>query len=113
MAADALCLDPLRRLTGGAAEKQHRRQPELARKLVDDFDRGVAVVVEEASMHAHEATLQGEAAAMVGATTLDGYREVRRRQAPVLRELILAGVDRNRQPPPGYGRRCLGVTRRG
>ena len=67
MAANAQRLHPFRLRTAGAVEKQHRRQSELARQVVDDLDRRLPVVVEEAAMGAQHAELQGEAAAMVGA----------------------------------------------
>lgn len=90
MAPDVQRLSPLRLRTAGPVEEQHRRQTELARKVVDDFDRSKSVVVEEAAVQTHNAELQGEAAAMVGATAFSDHGQVRRGQAPVPHALVLA-----------------------
>src|SRR5271168_1238022 len=47
-----LCLDPFRRLTTGSVKEQHRWQSELTRKMIDDLDWSVPVVVKEAAVRA-------------------------------------------------------------
>ena len=105
--ANALCLHPLRRFAAGPVEEQHRRQSELTRQMIDDLDRRVPVVVEEAAV-AHAAC---RAAGRSGA---DGRRRGTSaitarsagRQAPVPRQLVLARIGWHRHPSPGL--RCRG-----
>ena len=80
--------------TAGPVEEQHRRQSELTRQVIDDLDRRVPVVVEEAAVGAQHAELQGEAATMVGAAACGDHGQIRRRQAPVPRQFVLARIVR-------------------
>ena len=110
VAANALRLDPLCRLAPGTVEEQHRREPELARQVVDDLDRGLPVIVEEAAMQGHDAELEGETAALVGTAALGDHGQVRGRQAPVPRQVVLARI-KWQHPSPGL-RRSQRVIRR-
>jgi hypothetical protein len=92
VAADALGLDPLGGLASGTVEEQHRRQAELAREMVDDLDGCAAVVVEESAVRAQHAKLDSETAAVIGAAAFGNHGQVRRRQAPVPRQFVLAGI---------------------
>ena len=92
-------------------EEQHRRQAELARQVVDDPHRGLAVIVEEAAVRAQPAELDGEAAAVVVAAALVGHGQVRGRQAPAPRELVLVRVGGG-WPAPGRCFSVRGIIRR-
>ena len=92
MTTDALSLGPFRLRTARPVEEQHRRQAELAGQMVDDLDRRVPVVVEEAAVGAQHAELQGETPAMIGTAALGDDRQIRRRQAPVPRQFVLARI---------------------
>lgn len=105
VATDAQGLRPFRLRPARPVEEQHRRQAELARQMVDDLHRGLAVVVEEAAVGTQPAELDGKAAAMVVAPALGGHGQVGGRQAPAPRKLVLVRVGGGR-PTPG---RRLGV----
>jgi hypothetical protein len=92
MAADALRLLAFGRLATRLIEEQHRRQAELAREVVDDRQRRRAVIIEEAAVGAHRAKLQREPPAMVVAAAARHFREIRRRQAPMPRQFVFAGI---------------------
>jgi hypothetical protein len=100
-----LCLDPFRRLTTGTVKEQHRRQSELTREMIDDLDGSVPVVVKEAAVRAQHAELQGKAATLIGATTRGDRGQIRGRQAPVPRQLVLAWIGWQRRPSTGLGGR--------
>jgi len=110
VATDAQRLGPLRLRPARPVEEQHGRQPELAREVVDDLDRGVPVVVEEAAVETHDAELQGEATAMIRPAALGDHGQVRGHQAPVPRQVVLARI-RRQHPSPDL-RRSQGVIRR-
>jgi hypothetical protein len=101
IAANALCLNPFRRLTAGAVEEQHWWQAKLAGEVIDDLDRRVPVIFEQATVDAEYAELQREAAAMVSAAAGGDHGEVGRRQAPVPRQFVLAWIGRQRHPSTG------------
>jgi hypothetical protein len=101
MTTDAQRLRPFRLRTARPIEEQNRRQAELAGQMVDDLDGRVPVVIEKVAMGAQHAELQGETAMMVRAAALGDHRQVRRRQAPVLCQFVLARIGRRRHPSPG------------
>ncbi len=74
------------------AKEKHRRQIELARQVVDDAQRRLPVIVEKPAMGAQHAKLQGETAFVIGAAATAHLPQIDRRQAPMLREFILARV---------------------
>ena len=100
MAADTLRLSPFRLLPAGAVERQHRRQCELLREMVDDLDRRLPVVVEEAAVRAQHAELQRESPAMVGTAARGDERQIGRCQAPIPRQIVFARVVRRCHQPP-------------
>ena len=111
VASDAQGLRPFRLRPARPVEEQHRRQAELARQVVDDLHRGLAVVVEETAMRTQPAELDGKAAAMVVTPALGGHGQVRGRQAPAPRKLVLVRVGGGR-PAPGRRFGIRGIIRR-
>ena len=101
MTTNAQRLRPFRLRTARPIEEQNRRQAKLAGQMVDDLDRRVPVVIEKIAMGAQHAELQGETALMVRAAALGDHRQVGGRQAPVLRQFVLARIGRHRHPSPG------------
>src|SRR6187397_2394093 len=75
IATDALRLHALGRLTAGLVEEQHRREPKLAREMIDDRQRRRPVIVEETAVRAQHAELQREAPAMVVAAAARDFGE--------------------------------------
>lgn len=92
IAANALGLLALGRFTFRRAEKEDRRQLELARQVIDDPQRRLPVIVEEPAMGAHHTELQRKTAFVIGTPALTYLPQVGRRQAPVPREFVLARI---------------------
>ena len=105
IAADALRLLAFGRLATWLIEEQHRREAELAREMVDDRQRRRPVIIEEAAVRAQHAELQSKAPAMVVAAAARDFGEVRRRQAPMPGQFVLAGIGRQGAAPAGVQRR--------
>lgn len=105
IAADALRLLAFGRLAIRLIKEQHRRQAELAREMIDDRQRDRAVIVQEPAVCAQHAKLQREPPAMVVAAAARDLREIRRRQAPMPRQFVVAGIGGQDAAPAAVQRR--------
>jgi len=96
---------PKHRLATWPIQEQHRREAQLAREMVDDRQRRRTVIVEEPAVRAQHAELQRKSPAMIIAAAARDFGKIRRRQAPMPRQFIFAGIGQQGTAPASVQRR--------